>query len=226
MTMRRVNAESAFNRRRASSVGLLAMVSLLLTTSGCGQESPPEIPVRAAGQTGDDAAAIASSGKVSQEPEPGDETGGDEKTVRRKLTGVAFDVPRDWNELPESQYYEAKYTIPSDDGQMTLTLTTMGGGIEPNLQRWVGQFRQEPGERPRRETLRVDGTESQWLDVRGTFQAGVGSSPGPHDNWRLLGVAIPMKPRPFLLKLVGPRAAVSSFEDEFRTFVRSGQMDR
>ncbi len=108
---------------------------------------------------------------------------------------------------------------------MMLTLTTMGGGVEANLERWVGQFQQSPGSRPRRDTLRVDGTSSEWLDVRGTFRSRVGNRPGPHEDWRLLGVAIPMRPRPFLLKLVGPRAAVSDFEDDFRSFVRSAQLD-
>ena len=158
--------------------------------------------------------------------EDGDEVVSDQATRSRQLTGIRFDVPVDWNEQPKSDFYEAKYLIPSEEGEMVLTLTSMGGGIDANLQRWVGQFQQDPDERPRRETLRIDGAKSEWLDVRGTFRSRVGTSPGPHENWRLLGVAIPMKPRPFLLKLIGPRAAVSGFEAEFKTFARSAQLDR
>ena len=130
------------------------------------------------------------------------------------------------------RHKEGYFPVPPTDTlqdirtEMMLTLTTMGGGIEANLERWVGQFQLDSGDRPRRDTLSVDGEKSQWLDVRGTFRSQVGDRPGPPQDGRLLGVAIPMSRRPFLLKLVGPRAAVSSFEAEFRSFVRSGQLDK
>jgi len=187
---------------------------------GCGEEPTQKVPVRSAGQP-----AVRPS---AEDPAASDtETEGAKPGTRvKQLTGIRFDVPTAWDEQPESEFYEAKYLIASDEGEMMLTLTTMGGGIDANLQRWVGQFQLDSGDRPRRDTLSIDGTKSQWLDVRGTFRSQVGSSPGPHLDWRLLGVAIPMSRRPFLLKLVGPRAAVSSFEDEFRSFVRSGQLDK
>ena len=205
-----------------SRCGCLAawLSGLVLCITGCGEEPVAVVPVRSDGEP-----AVRPSGDEPRtSPHGADDP---EKATRvKQLTGIRFDVPRAWNEQPESEFYEAKYVIPSDEGDMTLTLTTMGGGIDANLQRWVGQFLQAPGDRPRRDTLRVDGTRSEWLDVRGTFRSQVGSSPGPHDNWRLLGVAIPMSRRPFLLKLVGPHAAVSSFEDQFRGFVRSARLDR
>ena len=200
---------------------LVAIVlgSLSCGIPGCAEKPVARVPVRPAG-----APPVRAAGqKVAED---GDERIGDSTTQLRQLTGIRFDVPVDWNEQPKSEFYEAKYVIPSDEGEMVLTLTTMGGGIDANLQRWVGQFQQDPDERPRRETLRIDGTKSEWLDVRGTFRSQVGTSPGPHENWRLLGVAIPTRPRPFLLKLVGPRVAVSEFEAEFRKFARSAQLDR
>ena len=187
--------------------------------SGCGERPVAPVPVRPAGSP----PTRPAGGSVTED---GDEVVSDQTTRSRQLTGIRFDVPVDWNEQPKSDFYEAKYLIPSEEGEMVLTLTSMGGGIDANLQRWVGQFQQAPDERPRRETLRIDGAKSEWLDVRGTFRSRVGTSPGPHENWRLLGVAIPMKPRPFLLKLIGPRAAVSGFEAEFKTFARSAQLDR
>ena len=187
--------------------------------SGCGERPVAPVPVRPAGSP----PTRPAGGSVTED---GDEVVSDQATRSRQLTGIRFDVPVDWNEQPKSDFYEAKYLIPSEEGEMVLTLTSMGGGIDANLQRWVGQFQQAPDERPRRETLRIDGAKSEWLDVRGTFRSRVGTSPGPHENWRLLGVAIPMKPRPFLLKLIGPRAAVSGFEAEFKTFARSAQLDR
>ena len=205
--------------------GCVRRVAVLLAvflTAGCGEAPVTVAPVRSAGEAVVRTAGSAEKGVQAPGPSPGETTSA---TAVKQLMGIRFDVPKAWDEQPESEFYEAKYVIPSDEGEMTLTLTTMGGGIEANLQRWVGQFQQDDGDRPRRDTLRVDGTEAEWLDVRGTFRSRVGNSPGPHMGWRLLGVAIPMTPRPFLLKLIGPRAAVSSFEKKFRTFVRSGQLD-
>lgn len=199
------------------------LLATVLWTTGCGEDPVVVVPVRSAGQPAV-GPHVDGPGTTGVPTPAADES--HTATRVKQLTGIRFDVPKAWDEQPESEFYEAKYVIPSDEGDMMLTLTTMGGGIEANLQRWVGQFRQDPGDRPRRDTLRVDGKRSEWLDVRGTFRSQVGSRPGPHENWRLLGVAIPMSPRPFLLKLVGPRAAVSSFEDQFRGFVRTAQMDR
>lgn len=202
-----------------SSRGLLLIGwSVLSLSSGCGEAPVSKVRVRSAGEV-----LVRKAGDDSNSSEDGLESGTASRV--KQLTGIRFDVPASWDEQPESEFYEAKYLIGSESGEMMLTLTTMGGGVEANLERWVGQFQQSPGSRPRRDTLRVDGTSSEWLDVRGTFRSRVGSRPGPHEDWRLLGVAIPMRPRPFLLKLVGPRAAVSEFEDEFRSFVRSAQLD-
>lgn len=199
---------------------------------GCAEGTRSKVPVRSAGETltqpamdpltgTNDSAGGAVSSSTGKSAKEGSAAG----TRERKLTGIRFDVPGRWLEQAESEFYEAKYVIPSEHGEMTLTLTTMGGGIEANLNRWVGQFRLEPGAKPRREKLSVDGLNGDWLDVRGTFRSRVGNSPGPHPDWRLLGVAIPTKPRPFLLKLIGPRPAVAKFQDEFRKFVRSGRVD-
>ncbi|MBQ15545.1 MAG: hypothetical protein CMJ65_00330 [Planctomycetaceae bacterium] len=196
---------------------------------GCGEADRPKVPVRVAGESLtrplDDTATPADA-TAPAAVSPAEKSSKTAATRERKLTGIRFDVPTGWSEQAESEFYEAKYVIPSEHGEMTLTLTTMGGGIEANLNRWVGQFRLAPGEKPRRETLSVDGLKSEWIDVRGTFRSRVGNSPGPHSDWRLLGAAIPTKPRPFLLKLIGPRSAVAEFGEEFRKFVRSGRVDR
>ncbi len=206
----------------SSRVLLLMGWALLSLSPGCGEAPVSDVRVRSAGEV---VVRKAGDGSDSSSSLPEDALGSGSSSRVKQLTGIRFDVPSSWDEQPESEFYEAKYVIGSESGEMTLTLTTMGGGVEANLERWVGQFQQSPDSRPRRDTLRVDGTSSEWLDVRGTFRSRVGSRPGPHEDWRLLGVAIPMRPRPFLLKLVGPRAAVSKFEDEFRSFVRSAQLD-
>ena len=43
---------------------------------------------------------------------------------------------------------DSKYIITTEHGEMEMTLTSMGGGVEANLNRWVGQVGREPGEEP------------------------------------------------------------------------------
>jgi len=152
-------------------------------------------------------------------------TGSDDDTAERRFPGIRFQVPTYWQDQPKSQFYDSKFVIPSEHGEMTLTMTTMGGGIDGNFARWQGQFQLDSAERPRRETLSVDGITSHWIDVRGTYSSSVGSDLGPHPDWRLLGVAIPIRPKLFLMKLIGPQQAVADFHEEFRRFVRSAGTD-
>lgn len=147
-------------------------------------------------------------------------------SVDRAFAGIRFKIPVEWRELPNQQFVDAKFVIPSAQGDMELTMTTMGGGIEKNLSRWSGQVQQAPGDTPHRETITVDGVEATWVDLRGTFASSVGQNAGPRDNWRMIGVAIPQEPRDFYLKLVGPRSAVVEIHDQFREFVRSGSITK
>lgn len=206
-----------------------AILGTLLLCGGCQDRVREPAPTRVAGESlaGED----HGPGDIQEKPAPGTKTEASDSdpegdgTAERHFQGIRFNVPAAWVEQPASEFYEAKYVIPAEQGEMTLTMTTMGGGIEQNLARWVGQFQREAGDKPRRETLLVGGTRSQWLDVRGTFRSRVGNNPGPHRGWRLLGVAIPMQPRDFLIKLIGPRPAIAAFQEEFRQFVRSGTLD-
>ena len=119
---------------------------------------------------------------------------------------------------------DSKYIIPTEHGEMEMTLTSMGGGVEANLNRWVGQVGREPGEEPTWSTVDVAGIESRKVDVRGSFNSTVGSNPGAKEDWRLIGIAVPL-PRDFFIKLVGPREAVVEFKDELDAFLKTAHLD-
>ena len=89
--------------------------------SGCGERPVAPVPVRPAGSP----PTRPAGGSVTED---GDEVVSDQTTRSRQLTGIRFDVPVDWNEQPKSEFYEAKYVIPSEEGEMVLTLTSMGAG--------------------------------------------------------------------------------------------------
>lgn len=145
-------------------------------------------------------------------------------STHRHYTGIGFAIPNTWQELPGQRMVDSKYIIPTENGDMEMTLTSMGGGTEANLQRWVGQVGRDPGDEPSWSTVEVAGIESRMVDVRGSYNSTVGDSPGPREDWRLIGIAIPLK-RDFFVKLAGPREAVVNFKDELDAFLKTAHLD-
>ena len=145
-------------------------------------------------------------------------------STHRHYTGIGFNIPASWQELPDQQFVDSKFIIPTESGDMEMTLTSMGGGIEANLNRWVGQVGREPGDEPSWSTVDVAGVESKMVDVRGSFNTKVGDNPGTKQDWRLIGIAVPL-PRNFFIKLAGPREAVAGFQDELDAFLKTAHAD-
>lgn len=194
--------------RSVVTAGLL----MLVLSSGCSSDlqenaSVPPVPVASVEATAD-----------AVDDESADGSG------HRHYTGIGFEIPEDWQEIPNQTMVDSKFLIPSEHGEMEITLTSMGGGIQANLDRWVGQVGREPGDEPGWSTVDVAGIEARMVDVRGSFNSTVGSNPGAKEDWRLIGIAIPL-PRDFFVKLVGPREAVVEFQDELDAFLKTAHLD-
>jgi hypothetical protein len=148
----------------------------------------------------------------------------------KRFDGVTLSVPAGWKEVGpapgQTGFIDARFLIPAGDDEVELTCSVIGGGIEANIDRWIGQFEPPPGEpQPRPEPISAGGVEGTWIDLRGTFHAGSSGRPGPHPDWRMLGAAIPLGERDLYLKLNGPQEAVAQVHDEFRRFVRSARVE-
>lgn len=141
----------------------------------------------------------------------------------RHYAGIGFAIPNSWQEIPNQRMVDSKYIIPTENGDIEMTLTSMGGGLDANLKRWVGQVGMDPGDEPTWSTVNVAGIDSRKVDVRGSFNSTVGDDPGAKEDWRLIGIAIPL-PRDFFVKLVGPRAAVAEFQDDLQAFLETAHM--
>ncbi len=204
---------------------------LALFAAGCGEDDSasrpdPAVPFaepaskpQTASQTGSQAVAASShtGAKVI-------ETGPFEK----RFDGIRFSVPASWEEVanPTPEFVDARFQIPTPQGTVKLTFSSNAGGADVNIQRWIGQFQLPPGKKPVVEELNVDGKTAKWVDLQGDFVGGAmalgPASSGPVE--RMLGVAIPLGPRDFYLKLTGSSAAVGAVHDAFREFVRSARI--
>jgi hypothetical protein len=229
---------------RFASLVLFASPVVLLV-AGCGEDDSArrvDPPVQLAPET---------RAAPSAQTEPAGNAGGSTpaaKIVRtgpfeKAFDGISFSVPAGWNEVenPTPEFVDARFQIPTPHGAVKLTFSSNSGGADVNIERWIGQFQLPPGKRPVVEEVNVDGRQAKWVDLAGQFVGGamaggpvssgpVSSGPvssGPVSSGaveRMLGVAIPLGPRDFYLKLTGTGGAVSDVRDAFREFVRSARV--
>ena len=194
---------------------LLFASAVTLAVSGCSQddasETPtaPEVPV-AESITGDSSAGDATESVAG---------------VRRKYTGISFDIPADWREDKSAQMIDSRYIIDRNGQELIIIMTAMRGGIRANIDRWITQVQTEPGDNPEPEMIDIAGLESVRIDLRGTYNNRVGTDQGVKRDWRFIGLAIPVEGSDFYLKLVGPREAIADYYDEFMEFVKTAQLE-
>lgn len=185
-------------------IGLIAC----LICCGCGEadvDRDPPVPV-----------AVQESETASSDTS---ETGGP-STVR--VSGFRLTPPAGWRQVelsPEqSGFIDARFEIDGAGDDVRLTMSTTGGGIDANIDRWIGQFRQPDGAAAQQETLDVNGMTVTWVDISGDYQ-GMG---GPvQSGWRMLAAAFHGSPRDFYIKLTGPQEEIGNLSDSFRSLVES-----
>lgn len=146
-----------------------------------------------------------------------------------EISGVTFRVPASWKraELTPAQagFIDARFLIPVDGEEVQLTVTSARGGIDANFERWEGQFVAGSGPPAIRESIRVDGADAEWIDLRGTFTAGAGFSGGaPQEGARMLGVGIPLGDSEMYLKLTGLAAQVETLVEPLRAMATSADL--
>lgn len=158
----------------------------------------------------------------------GDKSGGDVVTV--KAGGLELQVPRAWEQKqPSSGMRLAEFRVPRvsgdpEDGELAVFHFGPGGGggVQANLDRWIGQFD--------RKDVKVVLTQGKCKDgdyifatITGTYNVPVGPPMGgqtrPMPNAQVLGVIVQNATGPYYLKLWGPRATVETAARPLRTAI-------
>jgi len=179
------------------------------------------------GTTGTSEAPIPTAAPLAQADNPDSSTGTVlAESTEKRFQGITLTLPAGWEERPvASDMIQAEYRINGPTGPGRMTLSSAGGSIEANLERWTGQFQPGPNDpAPAHETLSVDSREAVLIELHGTFTDGF-SGKGPQPGWCMLGAIIPTGPANFFLKLTGPQETVASQRAAFRELVTSAQLD-
>ena len=145
---------------------------------------------------------------------------------------MTFKAPAGWvKKMPRSRIVEVEFEIPAakdDTAAGRLTMMGAGGEVQANIDRWVGQFKQEDGSdtKAKVEKLTVADCEVHYVDLSGTYMDNPAPFSGakaiPRDNYRQLSVIIlNKKVGNYFLKFYGPKATVAENEKAFRDLVGS-----
>jgi len=152
-------------------------------------------------------------------------------------SALKFAAPGDWiSEAPTSSMRKAQYRLPRvagdpEDAELVVFyFQGGGGGVQANIDRWIGQFTKadgSPAEDIAKTSHKVShGIPITTVDVSGTYVAGMGSmatdSKGK-PNFRMLGAVAEASSGPWFFKLTGPAKTVTKWESSFQSFLDTFQ---
>lgn len=147
-----------------------------------------------------------------------------------KTGPLRWEAPSNWTgAVPASSMRLAEYVVPAADGSQPGEISIFyfgpggGGGVDANVQRWIGQFSNAdgtpvPGSRTQ-ET--VNGMTVHRVDAAGTFNPGMAGNGGVKENQRMLGAIVETAVGLYFFKLVAPADTVAARAPEFEAFVKS-----
>jgi len=150
------------------------------------------------------------------------------------VSGLKFTAPDGWiSETPTSSMRQAQYRIPRAEGDVEDAELTVfffqggGGGVQANVDRWIGQFSKADGS-PANATAKtthktVHGIPLTIVDVTGTYDGGMSmqKEPALRPDYRMLAVVAEAADGPWFFKLTGPEKTVLKWQPSFEAFLDS-----
>ena len=151
----------------------------------------------------------------------------DERFKNTQPSLFIADVPSDWKELGATQFRLLNYRF-GEESKGEVWVSLVGGGLLHNINRWLGQFGQEPVDAA---TLQTWGRATvgemgagTWIEAKGSYAPGMGRP--SRANQALAGIIIQVDDRVLTIKMVGPEAEVPAQIDALKTFAAALRMRR
>lgn len=152
----------------------------------------------------------------------------DDKGGDLELEAIRLTAPAGWGrKAASSAFVAAEYMLPraeGDDNDGRLTISTAGGSVDANIDRWRGQFGGEPTKETE-EKLNVEGLEVTVVDFSGDFadQRGMMGPTVNRKDYRMLAAIIPVDEQLHFIKAYGPQKTMEQHAAAFTEFVRSAR---
>jgi hypothetical protein len=154
------------------------------------------------------------------------------------LAGVTFDPPGHWRDLGASGMRQAQYRLAPVAGDTAAAEVNVfyfgpqsGGGVEANLQRWIGQMTLPDGGDPATQATRsefaANGMPGHIVALDGGYKSGGGRPMGGGGEilpgYRLVGVVLEGPQGSLFFKLTGPEATARAMEGDLLTMVKGAR---
>jgi hypothetical protein len=148
--------------------------------------------------------------------------------------GIKWTAPTGWKSLGERPMRAATYVVPAapgdrEDGECAVFYfgPGQGGGVQANIDRWIGQFDQPDGKASKSlaktQKRTVNGLAVTTIDLTGTY-TGAGGPMGPKvtkPGYRLLGGIVEAPQGAVFFKFTGPAKTVTAQEAAFQKLLGS-----
>lgn len=219
------------------SAAFLALLLLAACTRGPkppSDEPPAPSPDMHAHSRPDLHASAAPSPETAALPSAGQAENSPFDPDAPEVGGVTFRASRPFtHRAPTTPMRVAEYVVGGPRAEESALLVVhhfpgMGGSVDENLARWIGQFTQPDGsdsrEAARMDRATVRGLEVWRVDVSGTYtgmQPATGAPAEALDGQRLVGVIVRAPGGPVFFKLVGPASVVETALPAFDSLVAS-----
>jgi hypothetical protein len=144
-----------------------------------------------------------------------------------KLGEITFTAPEGWQrKAPQSTFIQAEFALPKaegDDADGRLTVSSAGGSIEANIERWKGQFTKL--ENSHQEKFEVAGVAATLVHLSGEFndQRGPFAPAVSRPDYQMIAAIIPLGEQPFFVKATGPQKTLEAHAEAIKQFVTSAK---
>lgn len=199
---------------RLNDVVLVGVLCLAAAFSGCSQREEQSAPAAGA-------------------PAPASAHGPTTAADAGKGGELQFVAPPEWTaETPSSSMRKAQYRLPRAEGDpedaelVVFYFQGSGGGVQANIDRWIGQFSKPDGS-PATDTAttrkrEVGGLQVSVVDVSGTYHASSGmmlQDTKDKKDFRMLAAVAETPSGPWFFKLTGPAKTIAKWEGSFDDFL-------
>ena len=158
------------------------------------------------------------------------EKGSDTKSKDHKFSVADgkfhFVAPGTWTKVkPKFAFYHAEFKIPKVEGDTNdgrITFSQVGGSIDANLDRWVGQFKDvdNGSDAVKKMSKEIADTKVQIIHIEGNFMEGAGGPFSPkteRSDYVLMGAALETESGSNVyIKAYGPRKTMEKNHDHLK----------
>jgi hypothetical protein len=149
-----------------------------------------------------------------------------------QVAGITFHPDVNWIDNGPSGMRAADYMLaPQGDDQEPASLAVFyfgpssGGGVEANLQRWIGQVSIPAGENPRQTEIDINGMKAHLLEVHGTYNQSMGgpmsSQTEAKEGYSMYTAVLETDQGNVFFKLTGPAATATAMNKQFTEMLKA-----